>query len=372
MLTCMGHPAVRIAALVPYAIGTTPSQRFRLEQWAIPLASRGIEIDFLPFADRSVMKLLSLPGRHAMKGFALLAAFARRLRTLRRMTTYDAVVLHRSAALFGPAILERSLPRRAPLIYDFDDAIFLQHTAAVNRWFGWLKFAGKTATICRLAHHVVVGNDYLAEYAGRYNARVTIVPTSIDTDAYRPQPRSSRGGPVIVGWTGSSTSQTHLELFVPTLRALVARRAIELRVISNRPPDLEGVPHVWEPWDDTREAEAIGNFDIGIMPMPDDAWSKGKCALKALQCMATGVATVASAVGANREVIEHGKNGLLASSPEEWLGQLERLIDDEGLRARLGAEARRTVVEKYSMARSSSLLSEVILDTVAQNPRRAQ
>jgi len=328
-------------------------------------------MDFLPFADESLMRLLRLPGLHGMKALALLAAFGRRFRVLRRAATYDAVVLHRSAALFGPALLERSLPGRTPLIYDFDDAIFLQHTAAVNRWFGWLKFAGKTATICRLAHHVVVGNGYLAEYAGRYNSRVTIVPTSIDTDTYRPQPKLTPGGPVTVGWTGSSTSQTHLEMFVPTLRALVARRAIQLRVISNRPPDLKDVPHVWEPWDASREAEAIGGFDIGIMPMPDDAWSQGKCALKALQCMATGVATVASAVGANREVIEHGKNGLLAGSPEEWLFHLERLIDDPGLRARLGVEARRTVVEKYSLERSASLLSKVILDTVAQGFRRS-
>jgi glycosyltransferase involved in cell wall biosynthesis len=119
-----------------------------------------------------------------------------------------------------------------------------------------------------------------------------------------------------VGWTGSATSQTYLEAFVPMLRAVTAARDLELRVLSSREPLLPGVSHTWRRWSPVTEAEDVAAFDIGIMPMPDEEWALGKCALKALQYMAAAVPTVASAIGANREVIEHGRDGLLAATDQ--------------------------------------------------------
>jgi glycosyltransferase involved in cell wall biosynthesis len=353
---------VRVCALVPYAVGRVPSQRYRLEQWRPWLLRRGIALDFVPFADERLMALLYAEGRVPAKMAGLLAAFARRARDIVAARGYDAYIVHRTAALFGPALLEYVVKRRGPLIYDFDDAIFLLHTTKANRLFGWLKFPGKSARICRLSDHVVVGNDYLAEYARKHNPHVTVVPTSIDLDLYRPLPRRAPGQPVVIGWTGSSTSQTYLELFAPMLRELAARRPIEVCVISDRRPQLPGVPHRWEEWRAETEARALAQFDVGIMPMPDDIWSKGKCAAKALQCMAMGVPTVATAIGANCEVIADGVNGFLATTDDEWISALVRLVDDPGLRARLGDEGRRTVEQRYSAERSAELMARVILD----------
>lgn len=360
---------MRIAALVPYPLDTTPSQRFRLEQWRALLPEHGIQLEIFPFADSRLMRTLYTP-RALDKAAAFAAAFSRRAALLPRLLRFDAVVVHRAACLAGPALLERLIARKgAAMFLDFDDAIFRLHTSAANRRLGWLKFPGKTAALCRLATRVVVGNSYLADYAKRYNQRVSIVPTSIDVDRYRPSGRAVARGRVVIGWTGSSTSQTHLEAFAGPLRRLAARGDVELRVISNRRFELPGVPVSWRPWSAETEVEEIGKFDVGIMPMPDDEWSKGKCALKLLQYMALGIPTVGSAVGANLDVIQHGENGLLARSDEEWVASLERLAVDHALRLRLGRAGRLTVEQGYSMRRCAGLFAVAIREGMEE--RRA-
>jgi len=350
---------------VPYPVNTTPSQRFRIEQWVPHLESEGISVDLVPFADEQLMELIHKPGKRTTKAVVNISRCARRFSEVLRARRYDAVFIHRAVCIAGPAILERLVASFGkPVIFDFDDAIFKLHTTDANRRFGWLKFPGKTASICRLSTHVVVGNNWLAEYARQFNSNVTIIPTSIDTDSYQPLRKNATNGRLILGWTGSSTSQTHLELFAPLLRELCSRRNIEVRVISNREPVLPGIDYVWRPWTSESETEELKQFDIGIMPMPDDEWSRGKCALKALQYMAMGIPTVCSAVGANCEVIQHGENGLLASTEEEWLASLESLIESADLRQRLGDMGRRTVEERFSMRHCATVFADVVRSTI--------
>jgi len=356
-----------VCALVPYPLDTTPSQRFRIEQWASHLKTYGVVVEIFPFADQELMALLRERGRRATKALAVLARFPSRLRDVATVRRYDVVLIHRAVCLAGPAVLERLLTAfRKPVIFDFDDAVFLLHTTEANRRFGWLKFPGKTASICGLSTHVVAGNAYLADYARRYNAQVSIIPTSIDTARYKPPQMSGQGARVIVGWTGSSTSQTHLEMFAPILRKVIAQFNVELRVISDREPALDGIPYEWRRWSPDTEVEEIGCFDIGIMPMPDDQWSRGKCALKALQYMAMGVPALCSDIGANREVISQGENGFLAATPEQWLGSLGSLIESRDLRRKIGAAGRRTIEQWYSAQRCAGLFAGVVGQVTGQ------
>jgi hypothetical protein len=159
------------------------------------------------------MKSLYQPGRFAAKASGLLRAFLRSLPHVVRVRRYDAVLIFRTIMIAGPALLERMIQALGrPVIYDFDDAIFLLHTSDANRRYGWLKFPGKTSAICGLSTHVVVGNSYLADYARRYNANVAIIPTSVDTEVYQPiknlAKKNGSNGRLVIGWTGSSTSQT--------------------------------------------------------------------------------------------------------------------------------------------------------------------
>lgn len=356
---------IKLLALVPYAPDTTPSQRFRIEQWKPHLERLGIAVDLLPFADSNLMKLLHQPGHLAAKGVEFGAAFVRRVAQVAAVRRYDAVLIHRAACLAGPALLERAIKLfRKPVIFDFDDAIYLLHTTDANRRFGWLKFPGKTATLCRISSHVVAGNRCLADYASRYNPRVTVIPSSVDTDWFREYKANGGNGHVVVGWMGSSTSQTHLEMFAPVLREMAECHQLELRIVSDRRPVLPGVDHVWRPWSAQTEAEELSHFDVGIMPIPDDEWARGKCAMKALLYMSMGIPTICSAVGANREIIRHGENGFLAMTPEEWLFHLKELADDSVLRRRLGDAGRRTVQESYSMTRCANLFAGVVRDVV--------
>lgn len=329
------------------------------------LESLGISVDLVPFADVELMQMLHKPGRNVAKAVAGVSRFLHRFADAARTRRYDAVLIHRAACIAGPATVERLVALFGrPVIYDFDDAIFKLHTTEANRRFGWLKFPGKTGAICRISSHVVVGNEYLANYALRFNPRVTVIPTSIDTERYQPVTDSRSNGKVVVGWTGSSTSQTHLELFAPMVRELVSRRDVEFRVISDREPVLPGIPYVWKPWSPETEVKDLSHFDLGIMPIPDDEWARGKCALKALQYMAMGVPAICSPVGANSEVIQHGENGLLAATTDEWVSCFETLVDDGALRHQMGNKARQTVEKGYSMRKCSELFADVIRETV--------
>jgi glycosyltransferase involved in cell wall biosynthesis len=360
-----GGRAIELIAFVPYPPNTTPSQRFRIEQWRGVLDELGIQIRLAPFADLRLMSLLYQPGRAAQKIAGMIAGFVRQARNVATAGRVDAILIHRAACLAGPALLERVLTLwRKPILFDFDDAIYLRHTSGANRLFDWLKFPGKTAALCRLSSFVVAGNEYLAAYARKHNPRVVVVPTSIDTDLYTPMEREDWSGRVTIGWTGSATSLTYLETFAPVLRELLRHRDAEIRVQSNRPPALSGVPVVWQPWSPETEIQEIRRYHIGIKPMPDDPWARGKCPMKELQYMALGVPAVCSAVGTSVEVIRDGENGFLATNGDQWLAHLTRLVDDAALRRTIGLAGRQTVEERYSMRRCASRFAEALRSVV--------
>ena len=355
-----GDGKIRVCALVPYPAGITPSQRYRIEQWRPILISEGIEVELWPFLEERELELLYSSKGWPDKARMVSRATARRCRAVARLEEFDVVLIHRAACLAGPAFLERLIARRKPIVYDFDDAIYLLDTTVQNRIFGWLKFPRKTATLCRISRQVVAGNHHLARYARRHNANVMVVPSSIDVERYAPLPKPHRADRVVIGWTGSATSQAHLESFTPVLRRIWERHGVEIHVVSAHPPQLGGVPSRWKRWTADREVEDLAEFDIGIMPLPDDEWARGKSAFKALQCMGMAVPVVCSSVGASLDLIQHGENGFLASTPDEWVENLGRLISDRSLRDRVGRAGRRTVERTYSALASARALARVL------------
>jgi glycosyltransferase involved in cell wall biosynthesis len=193
----------------------------------------------------------------------------------------------------------------------------------------------------------MAGNSFLAEYAGRYNGRVSVVPTTIDTDAYRPSTRAPNRTPVI-GWTGSRTTAPYLEIIRPALERLRRRTEFKLVVVGADGFAPRGVEVEHRPWRSSTEVQDLTDIDVGVMPLADTEWERGKCALKALQYMALGVPPVVSPVGANRQVVEDGVSGRFAESSEEWETTLHLLLTEPGLRARLGRAARARVEASFS------------------------
>lgn len=358
---------IRICALMLEPYDISPGQRFRIEQWEPYLKEKNIVIDYFSLTDEKYREVIYQEGNFKAKLAIIAKASLKRLNQILKASKYDIVYLYRYANVIGPAFFEKFMQLRGyPVIFDFDDAIFITDTSKSNKSFGWAKFSQKTKTICRLSTSVSVGNSYLADYAQKYNKNVYIIPTSIDTKRYQPTKKKSEDNkPVIIGWTGSSTSQYHLEQFEPTLAKLIEKRNdVEIRVISNREPSFEKIPYTWRAWSVETEIDQIGEIDIGIMPTPDDEWSRGKCALKALQYMSLGIPTICTDMGANRDVIKHGENGFLAKESKQWLECFDTLIDNKELRIKLGNEARKTVVDHYSMQKCAELFEDVVRKTM--------
>ena len=361
---------LRLLVLTLKEQGVSPGQRFRLEQWAPRVAARhGIQMHFMPFESPRLTELLYRPGHKLEKGALVLFDFARRALQVANARRYDGVVVFREAALLGPAIYERLIAyTKTPLFFDFDDAIWVPSPAtSVNGVFSKLHFFGKTSTICRLSTAVLAGNSYLAEYARQQNRNVHVVPTSIELEKYPVQPALANDDPFVVGWSGSTHTLVHFEHARAALERLSARRRVIVNVICNKPPSrpIAGAGNVFHPWSEAGEAEAIGSAHVGIMPLPDDVFTRGKCGLKALQYMATGRPVVISPVGMNRELIDSGTNGFLAANDDELVAALEQLAASAELRARLGAAGRKTVEERYSAEVVSDLFAKTIRTALA-------
>jgi glycosyltransferase involved in cell wall biosynthesis len=353
---------IRVLALLPYPLGCVPGQRYRIEQWEPLLRSDGIEITFSPFLSTrdlgsSVLTQLSEAARGYLK----------RLTEILRPAPFDMAFVYREAGFLGPALIERALAHRLPFIFDFDDAIHLRPPVSSNLWARALRPPAKTGTICKLARHVTVGNEYLARMARRVSRSVTVIPTTIDTDAYVVRERADNELP-IVGWTGSPTTLCYLETIAGALRRLAARVDFELRIIGGQ-VEVPGVKTRCLPWKAETEAEDVRPFDVGLMPLVDDEWCQGKCGLKALQYMALGIPPVVSPLGVGTEIVRNGVNGFHANTENDWVERIEELLRTPDLRRRFGREARRTVEERFSARVQAPRLAQIFRNVAADQRR---
>jgi len=274
----------------------------------------------------------------------------------------DVVVLHQIKLSAMEARLFASFSRRR--IFDVDDAIYVRKPRQLgdapddSRWR-----KRKFAATCRWVDVVAAGNDVLDGVARASAPAVTILPTSIDTAAYRPTTATAADPPTIV-WIGSPENLVYLEMIRPALARLTGRYpTLKMRVICSRFPDWPEVNIERVAWSSATEAGALAAAHIGVMPLTDDEWARGKCAFKLLQYMAAALPCVASPVGANTEAVIDGFNGFHARTADEWERHLDALIRSPELRARFGASGRAHAESRYAMrtyqARYLELLQRV-------------
>ena len=344
---------MKILFIAAHRPDRSPSQRYRFEQFAPYWAQHGVHVEYAWIIDEEDDKVFYSPGQILAKARIFKKSLKRRAEHVRMAKGFDLVVLQREALMTGSIRYERAFANSGvPLVYDFDDAIWHMDVSEANRKLKWLKDPGKVPKIIALAHHVIAGNEFLADYARRFNQKVEVIPTVIDTERYQPRPNVPRpDGKVVIGWTGSLTSVAHLQLALPMLHELQAVQGdrIILRVISDRPLEAPGLQVENVRWNAATEAEDLAAIDIGIMPLPDNEWSRGKCGFKGLQYMGMAKPVVLSRVGVNCTIVQDGVNGFLAATDTEWTEKLAKLIADTDLRQRMGKAARKTVEEKYSM-----------------------
>jgi glycosyltransferase involved in cell wall biosynthesis len=351
--------------------------RFRISQYIPALEAAGFDVTLSTLYTREFFRSVYRPGHFASKAGSFAVFAARRLLSLTRVSQYDVIFLYREVFPIGPALVEwlLGLRGRPPIVFDFDDAIFLPSVSDANRLIAALKMPQKMPTIVRASARVIAGNEYLATYARRFNSHVVTIPTSVDTNRFKPRPPASggTGGDPIVGWIGSPTTAIFLQLLDRVLPRVAAQHRFRLRVSgADRDVAFPGVATEIVEWSLAREVELFNSCDVGVYPLADDEWARGKCGFKAIQFMACGVPVVAAAIGVNCDIIQDGVNGFLASTEDEWVSKLGRLLSDPELRRRFAEAGRRTIEERYSVHVNAPRVAAVLRDAAAGGDARRQ
>lgn len=360
----------RILFLVAHRPGRSPGQRFRFEQYLHHLQQNGFDCQVSWLISEKDDPIFYANGKYLAKLLFLVRSLWKRFSDLRRVRQFDIVFLYREAHMLGTTFFERQIRRKGvKMVVDFDDSIWLRDVSNGNKKLAFLKRPSKTADIVAMCNAVIVGNQYLADYSLVFNPHVHIIPTTLDTETYLPVQRSEENRPVCIGWTGSSTTIKHFSLAVPVLQQIRQKygEQVVFRVISDEFFDghLEGLENIR--WNKETELDDLASIDIGIMPLPDDAWARGKCGFKGLQYMALAKPAVMSPVGVNNEIIRHGENGFLAQDQKQWFDLLCQLIDDPQLRSRMGEKGRKTVVERFSFQSQKDRYLDIFKQLVAKS-----
>ena len=331
----------------------SPSQRYRFEQFQPYLEAQGYRVTYFYLIRAQDDQPFYSPGHYWTKAWILLRSVWLLLELVGRVKRqpYDLIFVQREAFMLGTVWFERQLQRHAPLVYDFDDAIWLQHVSKGNKALGFLKNPNKIQELIGLADLVLAGNAYLMAYAQRFSDKVALVPTVVDANNYQPKRPARTDGKVCIGWSGSFSTIPYFELALPALRQIKDRYGdrVYFKVIGDARYQQAELGIQGVAWSSTSEVAELDEIDIGIMPLPDDEWTKGKCALKGLLYMSMQQAAVLSDVGVNGTVVEHGVNGFLATTTDTWVECLSRLIEDPDLRQQMGQRARQTILERYSV-----------------------
>lgn len=334
--------SLRIAAFTGGA--AVPSSRFRVQQFMAPLTAEGIAVQLLGHGGGGRYP----PAAKWPRPLWAATRLAALVPDVLAARSYDAVLLQRE--MFSSfATLERFTGH--PRIFDVDDLIHLLRGGT---------FARRIAQGC---DHVIAGNDYLAECYRQWNRRVTVLPTSIDTERFVPAPHGE-DGTVRIGWIGTSGNLPYLQSIEPALeRVMAARSDVQLLVMADRAPHLlklDPARVLFQPWSEAGEVAALQAMDIGVMPMPDDLWTRGKCSFKMLQYMACGMPVVVSPTGMNAQVLAGGEVGFGPSGDTQWTEALLALIDSAELRGRMSSEGRLLVEKTYSVRTIAPMLAEIL------------
>jgi glycosyltransferase involved in cell wall biosynthesis len=333
-----------------------PSQRFRIELYKKLLEQNGFDVTYRNFLDSKGHEIAYKFGGWYKKIIAILKGLIRRGLLVFEIRNYDYVFLLKAAAPLGPPILEwiYSKVMRAKIIYDFDDAIWIPHVSDQNRVPDFLKTTNKVKHICNWAYKVSCGNEYLCAYARQYNANVIYNPTCVDTDRQHNIIVNHLVERVTIGWTGSFSTLKYLDSIKPILKALQLKYDFDMKIICNRPPQLELNNVVYVEWTEENEITELASCQIGLMPLPDDEWAKGKCGFKLIQYMALGMPAVCSPAGVNKIIVENGVSGFICHTDDDWYNAIEQLLLDAALRQRMGQIGRKKIEDEYSLRSNSA------------------
>ena len=338
------------------------SSRYRFFQFYDFYKENNIEITTQTFFDDEYIIDLYRGKRNIR---SILIAYIKRFFTLFSVKKYDLLVVEKELFPYLPAVFERILKLMGiKYIVDYDDAIFHQYDNSNNKIIK-LFLSNKIAKVMKYSSLVVAGNRYLSSYATKAGAKATVVPTVIDLDKYDKVVVNQKDNKeVVIGWIGSPSTSKYLTFLEDVFIELSQKYSIKVHIIGSTVSPFKNFNAKLIKWSEDSEIEEMKKFDIGIMPLLDSPWERGKCGFKLIQYMGCSLPVVGSPVGVNSEIIDHVKNGFLATTIEEWKDGLEVLIGDKDLRKEYGKEGRDKVEKYYSRNAVQNKLLKLYMETI--------
>ncbi len=353
---------LQVLALMSYPVEAA-STRFRLVQLLPGLANAGIDVSVRPFLDTRTWYGLYDRTATAQVMAGLLTGATKRLVDLARARHADVVLVLREALIAGPPVLEALALAvgRCPLVLDLDDPTWVGYDSPTyGRLARLAKWPGKTAALIDRADTVTCGSAYVARFVASRGRPFVVVPAVVDTDVFRPGPRTGRVP--VLGWVGTHSTFPYLDAIAPALAEVARSHQFRLCIVGSGAArmSLPGLDVEYREWDMAREPADFASFDVGLYPLPDDPWARGKSGLKSVQYLASGVAFVASPVGAAAEIGVVGTTHLLAATTAEWVSALSRLLDDPCGRGQMGEQGRNYALEHHTAAIGARLLGDTL------------
>ncbi len=336
-----------------------PSSRYRVYQYLDFLKREGVNCRVSPAVSSDHFPKVYNTHRPINKLPYFGLVVLKRLIDLTMIGAGDVVFLQKEVLPQAYPMIEEFIKKlNRKLVFDFDDAIFLVPPKRRSLLYNF-RYKDSIPRILRMSDYVIAGNEYLKQYALRFNGNVEVIPTSIDTETYFVKNKDKKDK-INIGWIGSKSTMFYLDRLRNLFTTLAKRYNIRLTVIGTGSYVIDGVETITRPWRPEREISDLQCFDIGVAPLIDDGWALGKCGCKIIQYMGVGIPAVASPVGINGKIINDGVNGFLADSDEEWIEKLSQLIENETLRERFGFLGRKTVEERYSVRVNGPKLLEIL------------
>ncbi|HCK04130.1 MAG TPA: glycosyl transferase family 1 [Methylophilaceae bacterium] len=332
------------------------SSRQRFHLFEKTLNDEGYLLTYKPlFSDDYIAKIFCAkqPGK-----LDIMLAYIRRFWVIATSSHFDYIWLQYEAFPYLPSIFEKILPIfNKRIVCDYDDAIFHKYDDWGN-WFVKKLLGNKLDTVLIHADHVICGNAYIQKWANRINLTTTIIPTIVDSQQYEKNFFHSTD-PLTLGWIGSPATWCYMEPYLDFLSELSLKYKFNVLIIGSGRSDQLSERFRFREWSEQREVQDIHEMDIGIMPLPDDKWAQGKCGYKLIQYMAASIPVIASPVGMNSIIVEHGLNGFLASTQAEWELAICNLITQPEIRKKMGIEASNMVKSRYSLQSQSQTIANI-------------
>lgn len=347
----MKNKKKEILMIVQYPENVSPCQRFRFELYKDTLAKNGYVVTTKPFLDKKGYDVVHRYGFFFKKFIATLKGYIGRLLLLLQIRKYDFILLQREVAPLGPPFFEWICIKlfHKKLIYDFDDAIWIESVSQQNILAGNFKNAKKVKDICQWAYKVSCGNEYLCNYARQYNKNVIYNPTCVDTEKRHNVLANHDVERITIAWTGSFSTLKYLEMVEAPLKMLQENYEFDIKIICNEKPTLNLKNVKYIEWSEENEVSELASCQIGLMPLTNDEWSEGKCGFKLIQYLSLGIPAVSSSIGVNKIIIEEGVNGYFANTDSDWYSNIEKLILDVDLRKKMGKAGQEKIIAQYSL-----------------------